>query len=260
MKKLLSTLSLFLFTSLCYCQEKVPEKYIVQVTYVSGNTEVIPVKNYDMKANIPAPIVKDGSVFYDDEYLLLNVKKIKILNTIYAKNVSTSIKSKYKIETYYYWSYKYGKYVKLNVISDPEAEKAQRELEAKHWGTIFGNSNQPQENDKSLDLIKETEKSTVEKDTVIVSTEQIVCEVEGNGNIRKIKNSTLRLEGNTVKYRSDEDLLQENFVKEDLDKQSEEYIILSQISLHNGIYIIEKNLNIENQIVSIKKVPIRLEN
>lgn len=267
MKKILFKLPLFLLISICSAQEKIPEKYIVQVTYISGNTEVIPVKNFDMKANVPAPIVKDGSIFYDEEYLLLDVKKIKILNIIYAKNASTS-KSKYQIDTYYYWSYKYGKYMKLNVITDPEGEKAQREVEAKaraktkDRGILFERSDESQENDnnKSVDVIKEAEKSTVEKDTVIVSTEQLVCEVEGNGNISKIKNSTLRLEGNNVKYRFDEDLLQENFVKEDLDKQSEDYIILSQISLRKGIYIIEKKLNKGNEIISIKNVPVRLGN
>jgi hypothetical protein len=251
MKKTLFTLSFFLLTSLSYCQEKIVEKYIVQVTYTGGGTEKIEVKN-ERHLNVPEPIVKDGSLFYDEEFLLLDVKKIKILNTIYSKNVSTP-KSKYAIRKVKYWSDKYHRYINLNIISDPEAEKVQSELNNKR-STIF-------DSETVIDNSKiKPEKPTNDKDTIVVSTEQIVSEIAENGNIRKIKNSTLRLEGNDIKFRSDEDLLQENFIKEDIEKGSEEYLQLSALSLKKGIYIIEKNLNKENQIVLVKIVLVKLDN
>ena len=254
MKKTLFTLSFFLLASLSYCQEKIVEKYIVQVTYIGGGTEKIEVKN-DRHLKVPAPIVKDGSIFYDEEYLLLNVKNIKILNTVYEKSISKPKKSKYVVTKARYWNERLHQFVTLNVISDPEAEKAQRETEAEQRKTALFHRSDEVETSKS-DL-KQNEQPKVEKDTIIAYTEQIVCEVKGK-NIRNIKNSTLRLEGNIIKYRSYEDLLQENFIKENIEEKSDEYLLLSQLSLNNGIYIIEKKLNKNNQIVSIKKVPVKL--
>lgn len=257
MKKILFAFSLFILTSLCYCQEKIPEKYIVQVTYTGGGTEKIEVKN-DRHLNVPAPIVKDGSIFYDEEFLLLDVKKIKILNTVYGKNASTPKKSKYVVTKARYWNDRLHRFVDVNIISDPKAEQAQRESEAEQRKTaIFSRSEENQENDspKSVEIINETEKSTVEKDTIVVSSEQIVCESDGKGNFKKIENSGLKLVGNKVNTKE----FNAEFDRTNIVNNTNEYSQLLVLIPKKGMYVIEKRLNKEKQIVVCLVVPITID-
>jgi len=255
MKKTLFTLSLFLLTSICYCQEKIAEKYIVQVTYTGGGTENIEIKN-DRHLKVADPIVKDGSIYYDEEYLLLDVKKIKILKVDYAKNVSTSEKPFYKIEKGYYWDKKRQTYVKLNVISFPEQEKYQREGEERQKKTaIFSRSSENSNGEKPKEVAK-SEEVIVEKDTVVTSTKQIVFEYDGNGNFKKFEKSGLRILGDKIDSRN----FNPEFDRIDIDKASDEYLLLSQIIEKKGEYIVEKLMNKENQIVLCKILPIHFDN
>ena len=255
MKKALFTLSFFLLASLSYCQEKIVEKYIVQITYTGGGTEKIEVKN-DRHLKVPAPIVKDGSLFYDEEFLLLDVKKIKILNTIYGKNLSTPKKPKYVVTKARYWNERLHQFVTLNVISDPEAEKAQRESEAEQRKTaIFSRSdeNQTEEISKPVEEIKS--EMQIDKDTVVVSTKQIVFEYDGNGNFKIIENSGIRLVGDVINSKD----YNPEFNKIEIDKKSDEYLELSQLIEKKGMYLIEKRMNQQNQIVLCKIAAIHIE-
>jgi hypothetical protein len=255
MKKILSTLFLLLLNSFCYCQEKIPEKYIIQVTYTGGNTDKIEVDNY-RHLKVPAPIVKDGSLFYDEEFLLLDVKKIKILNTVYDKSISKPKKSKYVVTKARYWNERLHKFVTLNVISDPEAEKVQRESEAEQRKTaIFSRSSETQI-EEILKPVEEIKSETqIDKDTVVVSTKQIVFEYDGNGNFKKIENSGIKLVGDIINSKD----YNPEFNKIDMDKKSDEYLELSQLIEKKGMYLIEKRMNKQNQIVLRKIAPIHIE-
>lgn len=248
MKKTLFTLSLFLLTSICYCQEKIAEKYLVQVTYTGGGTENIEIKN-DRHLKVAEPIVKDGSIYYDEEYLLLDVKKIKILNTVYSKNTSTSEKPFYKIDKGYYWDSKRQEYVKLNIISFPEQEKYQREGEERQKKTaIFSRSEEENNTLEKAEKHINPEEKKVEKDTVVVSTSQIVLEYDGNGKFNKIENSGLKIVGDKINSTD----FNPEFDRIEVDKNSDQYLELYQLIKKKGNYVIEKQMNKLNQIVLCK--------
>lgn len=122
MRKIITLLIALLITSICIGQTVDHYKIVV---YYSHGTDTINVNNTRLNT-IPAPIVKDGSIFYDEEYLLTDVDHIKIFKTYYSKLSSRPKKSKYAIKQYTYWNYKYGRYVTVNVIYDPRAEEIQR--------------------------------------------------------------------------------------------------------------------------------------
>ena len=254
MKKLLPLLLLFLASTYCFSQEKIPEKYIVQVTYISGNTEVIPIKNEEIKSNIPKPIVEDGSIFYDGEYLLLNVKSIKILNTIYDKSISK--KPKYAVRKVKYWSYKYDRYITLNIIYDPEAERIQREAERNSESIFAPSSNTQIENKpaKFKDTISQPEISSVDRDTIVVSTKQVVYEFDGKGDFKRVENSGIKLVENMINRNQ----INLEFDRIDIDKNSQEYLELSALIPKKGLYLFEKNMNKEDAIVSCRIVQINI--
>ena len=254
MKKLFQLLLLFFVTSACFCQEKIVEKYTVQVTYVGGGTEKIEVKN-NRCLKVPAPVVKEGSIFYDEEYLLNDVKSIKILETVYGKH-EPAPKNKYAVRKVTYWSYKYQRYVNLNIIYDPEAERIQREAE-RNGKSIFAPSTEIQiddEKNKSNDTINQPEKRSVDMDTVVVSTRQIVTEFDGKENFKRIENSGIKLVGNMINMNE----INLEFDRIDIGKKTDEYLELSQIISKKGIYLIEKQLNKDNQAVLYRILPIRL--
>lgn len=259
MKRLFFAL-LFFITAVGLGQEKLPTKYIVQVTYDSGIKEVIPVKNSRKEIGIPQPIVDKGSIFYDGEYLLLNVKSIKILKTEYTSIVKKQETSDYRITRVDYYDPLSGKNKFVNVITDPAAERAQREVEVearKH--PIFARATDEEiETAKRNEVVKSNKYDPVSvqdlaKDSNVISRRQGVYESDGNGNFNRIENSGLVLIGNRVENQTDG-----NFKKKSIPKDSPEHEELLTLNLKKGIFIIEKSYNSENVVIGRRILPVNI--
>ena len=91
-------------------------------------------------------------------------------------------------------------------------------------------------------------------DTVVVSTRQIVTEFDGKENFKRIENSGIKLVGNMINMNE----INLEFDRIDIGKKTDEYLELSQIISKKGIYLIEKQLNKDNQAVLYRILPIRL--
>ena len=259
------TLLLIATTSLCVSQIKIPKKYTVEVTYISGNREIIPIKNYDGKANIPKPIAHKGSILYDGEHLLLNVKSIKILKTEYFSVSKNSSIGNYQVTRVNYYDPRLGKNRIINVITDPVAERNQREVEAearKH--SIFSRSADeenkieiPTSPSKPIvkDTINKSENALIAKDTIVISRRQGVYESDGNGNFNRIENSGFLLVGNLINTQTDG-----NFERKKIGKDSQEYIKLSKLNIRKGMFIIEERLNKDNVVILYRILPVKLRN
>lgn len=245
------TFILLLTSYLSVSQVKIPKEYTVQVTYKSGTTEVIPVRNTDKKIDIPKPIVAEGSIFYDGEYLLLNVKSIKILKTSYFPDSKTS--SDVRVDKVKIYDQRLGKEKTVNVIHDPTWEASQRKAESEAK-SIFAPSdeklNQVVKNEK--DTLKKQPDSRVIRDTIVKSKVQNVYEADGNGNFKIILNSGLKLVGNRVINQTDGEWMARN-----IDANSKEYAELSKLKLKKGCYIIEKELNQDNIVLAYRVIPVK---
>jgi|SRR6218665_527322 len=261
MKRLFFAL-LFFTTAIGLGQEKLPTKYIVQVTYDSGIKEVIPVKNSRKEIGIAQPIVDKGSIFYDGEYMLLNVKSIKILKTEYTSIKKKKETSDYLITRVNYYDPLSGKNRIINVITDPAAERAQREVEVeakKH--PIFARSTDSsieseklkELSPKKYDPVSTQGNASLGKDSNIISRRQGVYESDGNGNFNRIENSGLVLIGNRVENQTDG-----NFKKKSIPKDSPEHEELLTLNLKKGIFIIEKSYNSENVVIGRRILPVNI--
>ena len=225
------------------CQVKIPKEYSVQVTYLSGNTEIIPIRNSDKKADVPKPIALQGSIYYDGEYLLLNVKGIKILKTSYFPDSKTS---SVRIDKMKYYDPKLGRERIINVISDPQWEASQRKTESEAKSIFAPSDEKIKEIKKSKsDTVNKQPDSRASRDSVVKSRLQNVYESDGNGNFKIILNSGLKLVGNRVVNQTDGEWTAKN-----IDSNSNEYFELSKLNLKKGNYIIEKSLNRENSVIS----------
>jgi hypothetical protein len=245
-------LLILMSSSICFAQEsKIPEKYSIEVTYISGAKDLISLKNDEAKPNIPKPIVKDKSVFYNGEYVLDKVKSIKILNTSYYQNNKTD--SEIKITKLTYYDPWVGKERKINVISNPSWEASQRQAEAETRKTsIFGSDNLSTEDSQAqipTDTLRKDMKPI--KEVEVYSRTQGVYESDGNGNFQRLENTGLKLNGNYVEKK-----INSNFKIKKV--TNSENVELSKLNLKKGVYIIERELDVNNKVISYRRVLINL--
>jgi|GEM_PF-5717329 len=253
MMKSILILLLLLTSTITLCQVKIPREYTVQVIYLSGNSEIIPIRNSEKKANVPVPVVAEGSIFYDGEYLLLDVKSIKILKTTYFPE--TRVENDIEIRKVKYFDPSIGREITLNAISNPKWEAAQRKLESEATSIFAPSDETLKEFEKSNnDTVKKQPDSRVMRDTVVISRLQNVYESDGNGNFKIILNSGLKLIGNRVINQTDGEWTTKN-----IDFNSSEYVELSKLNLKKGNYIIEKFLNKDKVVVSYKTLAIQIK-
>lgn len=131
MKKLLSAI-LLLFTIACISQTKIPKTYTIAVHGRYDDT--IKLTNEDGAANIPAPKLVDGSVCYNGECVLNDIKSIKIIKITYYEQQKQLPKYKItRVRVFNPWT---GRYHWVNVITQPQLEQEQRQLEQREKDTI----------------------------------------------------------------------------------------------------------------------------
>ncbi|WP_298136056.1 hypothetical protein [Flavobacterium sp.] len=235
-----------LFLLFANCQEikaQIVKEYKIEVFYKYG-VDTITIENYRKLPNIPEPKVSQESVFYDGEYLLEGVKKIKILNKVFLKE-----------------SKKTNKIVNVVNYKIPNSDKYFQVIYYPSWqdtkGSGRGLFNDKAENDtlqkKKIEEKQPQNEIISNKDTIVYSSKQFVYEYDENRNLKRIENSGLKLVGDAIENESDEEL----FIRKDIDKNSQEYLELSQLNLKKGIYILEKNLNKENELVYFRIVAIK---
>ena len=129
MKKLITLIVVLLVSMICLGQDKIPFKYSITV-HKARFDDTITLTNDKAIPNIPAPKVVNGSVFYNGEYLLNDVISIKI-NKISYYSVKPKEQSKYKITRIRMFNYFTGRYYWLNVITQPELQRQQNELNSR---------------------------------------------------------------------------------------------------------------------------------
>lgn len=237
-------LILLLLSLSCFSQE-IPTKYLLQVTYTSGATEVLTVKNERGLSNIPKPIVKDDSVFYDGEYLLLNVKKIDILKTIFedAKKLPETAISKVN-----YYNPQTGKEEKINVIHSPAWEASQQQVESERK-SIFAVDAVKQETDgKSADANSHV---PPKDNTEIVSVRRATYQVDDDGKFWKIRNLNIAKNGDNFNAGFDGEL-ERDFVKAD----DSEYSALVRLNLSAGYYVMIEETYNDYQLPKLKIIKI----
>lgn len=170
-------------------------------------------------------------------------------------------KNDYLITKIKYYNPFLGRDVIINVITSPKAEYALRE-KYDNYKSNSGKSSDNTENlnnentsrNNDIEIKKTKEDFTTNKDTIVKSSKQYVYEFDENNNFQKIENSGIKLVGNRVNSQFSGEL-----IKNDIDKKSEEYFELLLLDLKKGIYIIEKNLNKENEIISFRIVPVKIQ-
>lgn len=175
-------------------------------------------------------------------------------------------KTDLKITKVKYYNPYLGRFVIVNIISSPKLELSQREIESKSVSLLKKSDENNKANEKinkndtlqKIEVeVKQPQKEIVSnKDTIVYSSKQFVYEYDENRNLKRIENSGLKLVGNVIKNESDEEL----FIRKDIDKNSQEYLELSQLNLKKGIYILEKNLNKENELVYFRIVSVKFAN
>lgn len=126
MKKILFTILMSVLPILMFSQ--IPMRYTVKLISQSGIEYTVDIDNYNKKPNIPPPILVDkcirdgqeqhGCVYYDGEYSWTDVKSIDIIKVTYFESVQkkNNKQSKFIITHRYYWDYRLGRYVRLNII------------------------------------------------------------------------------------------------------------------------------------------------
>lgn len=120
MKKILILIGLLLLSMICLGQTKIAKTYFI-TTRGERFDDTIQLNN-DSGQDLPAPKLIDGSIFYNGEYVLNNVKSIRITKIIYYKQSNykiISLGTRYNPYT--------GKWVKVSYLSDPEREKQEYE-------------------------------------------------------------------------------------------------------------------------------------
>lgn len=102
---------------------QIPKTYYITVHGKYDDT--IQINNIEAKPNLPEPKLIDGSVCYDGECLLTDVKSMKISQITYYPNKSKSDLPKYKITRVHVYNRFTGEWRWINVITQPRLQAEQ---------------------------------------------------------------------------------------------------------------------------------------
>ncbi len=225
---------------------QVVKEYKVVVKYAHG-VDSTSIENYRKTPNIPAPVVKDGSIFYDGEFLLEGVKGLEIYDTVYFDKPQNEKKI-------------------LNVVKykNPIADKEVTIVYYPVWQDVekggFLNQNA---NENDIDSLKvETDSLEMDnkqgdlsslEDKEITKIIQGVYEVHGK-TLNKFENTGIKLVKNKVNSDFNED-----FDIIPVDENSFDYVEIMSFNVSNGTFIIERSYNKSGKLVSKRIVRVHLE-